>query len=63
MVRARRKKVARFSPAIRERAEALRRAAALIKIKARQGAVTLLYAARDQEHNEAVVLKELFERS
>jgi uncharacterized protein YeaO (DUF488 family) len=36
---------------------------ALIKSKARQGAVTLLYAARDQEHNEAVVLKELLERS
>jgi uncharacterized protein YeaO (DUF488 family) len=32
---------------------------ALIKSKARSGAVTLLYAARDQEHNEAVVLTEL----
>ena len=32
---------------------------ALIKSKARSGVVTLLYAARDQEHNEAVVLKEL----
>jgi len=31
---------------------------ALIKSKARSGVVTLLYAARDQEHNEAVVLKE-----
>lgn len=39
------------------------RQVALTKSKARQGAVTLLYAARDQEHNEAVVLKELLERS
>ena len=36
---------------------------ALIKSKASEGAVTLLYAARDQEHNEAVVVKELLERS
>jgi uncharacterized protein YeaO (DUF488 family) len=36
---------------------------ALIKSKARYGVVTLLYGARDQEHNEAVVLKELLERS
>jgi uncharacterized protein YeaO (DUF488 family) len=35
----------------------------LIKRKARAGAVTLLYGARDQKHNEAVVLKELLERS
>ena len=34
----------------------------LIKSKANAGTVTLLYAARDQEHNEAVVLKELLER-
>jgi uncharacterized protein YeaO (DUF488 family) len=36
---------------------------ALIKSKARHGVVTLLYGARDQERNEAVVLKELLERS
>ncbi|UFS69513.1 DUF488 domain-containing protein [Geomonas sp. RF6] len=29
---------------------------------ARQGTVTLLYAARDEEHNNAVVLKEILER-
>ena len=32
---------------------------ALIKSKAREGTITLLYGARDQEHNEALVLKEL----
>ncbi|HEY5036340.1 MAG TPA: DUF488 domain-containing protein [Chthoniobacterales bacterium] len=31
----------------------------LIKSKAREGEVTLLYGARDQEHNEAVVLQQL----
>ena len=35
----------------------------LIKSRAGVGTVTLLYAARDQEHNEAVVLKEVLERS
>ena len=31
----------------------------LIKGKAEEGVVTLIYGARDQEHNEAVVLKQL----
>jgi uncharacterized protein YeaO (DUF488 family) len=31
----------------------------LIKRKAKEGTVTLICAARDQEHNEAVVLKQL----
>lgn len=35
----------------------------LIKDKAREGTVTLLYGARDQEHNEAIVLKQLLDRS
>ena len=30
-----------------------------IKGKAKEGTVTLIYGARDQEHNEAVVLKQL----
>jgi len=30
-----------------------------IKRKAKEGTVTLIYGARDQEHNEAVVLKQL----
>lgn len=33
-----------------------------IKRKAREGTATLLYGARDQEHNEAVVLQQLLER-
>ena len=35
----------------------------LIKEKTKSGTVTLLYGARDQEHNEAIVLKELLARS
>jgi uncharacterized protein YeaO (DUF488 family) len=31
----------------------------LIKSKAKGGVVTLVYGARDQEHNEAVILREL----
>lgn len=31
----------------------------LIKSKAKEGMVTLIYGARDEEHNEAVVLKEV----
>jgi len=33
-----------------------------IREKARKGRVTLLYGARDQEHNEALVLQEFLER-
>lgn len=33
----------------------------LIKNKAKKGTVTLIYAARDQQHNEAVVLKRFLE--
>lgn len=34
----------------------------LIKSKAKQDTVTLLYGARDQEHNEAVVLQQFLAR-
>ena len=34
----------------------------LIKSKAREDTVTLLYGARDQEHNEAVVLQQFLEK-
>lgn len=34
----------------------------LIKSKAKEGTVTLIYGARDREHNEAVVLKRFLER-
>ena len=35
---------------------------ALLREKSVHGVVTLLFAARDEEHNEAVVLKDLLER-
>ena len=44
----------------------LRRNEHLIKIltqKAREGKITLIYAARDEKHNEALVLKQFLERA
>jgi uncharacterized protein YeaO (DUF488 family) len=35
----------------------------LLKQKARKGTVTLVYGARDEKHNEALVLKKFLERS
>ncbi|PZR72888.1 MAG: hypothetical protein DLM52_12055 [Chthoniobacterales bacterium] len=35
---------------------------ATIRSKAKEGTVTLIYGARDQEHNEAVVLKGFLEK-
>jgi uncharacterized protein YeaO (DUF488 family) len=34
----------------------------LIRTKAKEGRVTLIYGARDQDHNEAVVLKHFLEK-
>ena len=34
----------------------------LLKRKARDGLITLVYAARDERHNEALVLKQVLER-
>ena len=34
----------------------------ILREKARQGAITLLYGARDEKHNEALVLKQFLER-
>lgn len=34
----------------------------LLKEQMRKGKVTLVYAAKDEEHNEALILKELFNR-
>ena len=34
--------------------------ALLLKEQARRGTVTLLYGAKDEEHNEAIVLKQVF---
>ena len=35
----------------------------VLKEKAREGTVTLIYGARDEKHNEALVLKQFLERS
>jgi uncharacterized protein YeaO (DUF488 family) len=34
----------------------------LLKQKAKEGTVTLIYAARDEEHNSALVLKQFLEK-
>jgi uncharacterized protein YeaO (DUF488 family) len=34
----------------------------LLERKAREGPITLVYAARDEKHNEALVLKQFLER-
>lgn len=35
----------------------------VLKQKAREGTITLIYGARDEKHNEALVLKQFLERS
>ncbi len=45
----------RYRSELRGKAELLER----LRTEARKGTVTLLYSARDEEHNNAVVLKEL----
>ena len=45
----------RYQTELKQRGDQLQ----LIKRKAKEGAVTLIYGARDQEHNEAVVLKQI----
>jgi uncharacterized protein YeaO (DUF488 family) len=47
----------RYRRELREKKEAIR----LLKQKAKQGTVTLVYAARDEEHNGALVLKRYFQ--
>lgn len=46
---------ARYRAELREHGSEL----ALLRSRARKGSVTLLFGARDVEHNEAVVLKEI----
>jgi uncharacterized protein YeaO (DUF488 family) len=48
----------RYQKELRGRGEAVD----LLRRKAKHGTVTLVYAARDEEHNGAVVLKEFLER-
>jgi uncharacterized protein YeaO (DUF488 family) len=45
----------RYRTELKQRGDQLR----WIRHKAKQGTVTLIYGAHDQEHNEAVVLKQL----
>ncbi len=47
----------RYRAELRDNKEAVR----TLKQKARQGAVTLVYAARDEEHNGALALKRFLE--
>ncbi|MGA1983837.1 MAG: DUF488 domain-containing protein [Acidobacteriaceae bacterium] len=46
---------ARYKEELKQHSEQL----ALLKQQAAKGPVTLIYAARDQEHNEAVILQRL----
>jgi uncharacterized protein YeaO (DUF488 family) len=48
---------ARYREELADRKEALK----LLRQKAREETVTLLYGARDEEHNEALVLKKVLE--
>ena len=46
----------RYSEELRKNEEQV----SLLKEQLKKGTVTLLYGARDQEHNQALILKELF---
>ena len=48
---------ARYRRELREKKDALK----LLRQKSKEQAVTLLYGARDEEHNEALVLKKVLE--
>jgi uncharacterized protein YeaO (DUF488 family) len=50
-----------FERKYRKELEGQQGAIKLLRGKARKGAVTLVYGARDREHNEAVVLKTLLQ--
>jgi uncharacterized protein YeaO (DUF488 family) len=47
----------RYRAELKDRKDALK----LLREKAREGTVTLVYAARDEEHNGALVLKKVLE--
>jgi uncharacterized protein YeaO (DUF488 family) len=49
----------RYRRELKEQSDAL----ALLKQKCKEGTVTLLFAARDEEHNNALVLKSLLDVS
>jgi uncharacterized protein YeaO (DUF488 family) len=48
---------ARYRKELREKREALK----LLRQKSKERTVTLLYGARDEEHNQALVLREMLE--
>lgn len=52
----------RFQERYRKELRAGNDAIALLRVKSKQGTITLLYGAKDKEHNEAVVLKALLDR-
>ena len=51
---------AEFRMRYREELKRNKEQVALLKREAAKGTVTLVYAAKDQEHNEAVILQRLF---
>ena len=48
----------RYRKELKQKADLIK----LLKRKAREGTITLIYAARDEEHNSAVVLKQLLQK-
>jgi len=48
----------RYETEIRQKDDLIK----VLKQKARQGTITLIYGARDEKHNEALVLKQFLER-
>ena len=48
---------ARYRKELREKRESLK----LLRQKSKERTVTLLYGARDEDHNEAIVLKKVLE--
>jgi uncharacterized protein YeaO (DUF488 family) len=57
------KKWPEFKRKYLEELKTLNEPTALLRQEASQGTITLLYGARDEEHNEAVVLLELLQRN
>ena len=49
---------ARYRQELREKKDALK----MLEAKCREQTVTLVYGARDEEHNEAMVLKKILDR-
>ena len=49
----------RYQTELKDHADQLK----LLKSKAKEGTVTLIYGARDQEHNEALVLKQFLQQT